>query len=152
MNSPISNVELGKMPHLTGEKQPDRLKVAQLVMTFVIGLIFLVGCGVAPAKPTVVEAIEVADTTTDAVRADPLFITSADYAPGVWPASLTQGQPVTGSYEAQPLPNGQVAIKLKSDACHLSSDTTLIVSSGEVSGIRPASLTEGQSVVGRYET
>lgn len=166
MNNPISNFELGKVTdrayqaeasrswgqRVTGEEKSDRMKVATLAVAFAIGLILLVGCGVAPAESTAVKAVEVADTTANVVKTDPVLIISADHAPGAWQAPLTQGQSVAGSYEAQPLPNGRVAIKLKNDACHLSSNVTLIVSSGDVSDIWPASSPEGQSVVGRYET
>ncbi|MCB0167378.1 MAG: hypothetical protein KDI79_24325 [Anaerolineae bacterium] len=152
MCSPISTFKLGKIIGLTGEEKSDRMKLAALAVAVIIVLILLVGCGVAPEETTVMEATEVADTTTSAVKTYPLFITSAGHTLGAWQASPSHGRPIIDSYEAQPLPNGQVAIKFKSDACHLFSNTALIVSSGDVSTIWPASSTEGQSVVGRYET
>jgi hypothetical protein len=115
----------------------------------VMGLIVLAGCGVAPEGSVAAEAVEVADATTYAIEAEPVLITSADHVPGVWQGSLAQGQSINGRYQVEPLPNGQVALKLQNAACHSSS---LIVSTGEVSAILQASATQDQPVVGRYET
>lgn len=120
-----------------------------LITLAVIGLTLLVGCGVAPEQSNVAEAVEVAKVTTFAVKTEPLLITSVEKAPGAWQASLAQGQPVIGRYEVQPLPNGQAALKLESDPCHLS---TLIVSAGEVPTILQTLMVQGRSIAGFYET
>ena len=125
------------------------MKRNRLLITLTIVLILLVGCGVAPTQEPAAGAANFTNTTTREVNIDPVLITSAERVPGAWQASLAQGQPVVGRYQAQPLPNGQIALKLESDACRLSS---LIVSAGEIPGILSTSLAQGQSVVGRYET
>jgi len=120
-----------------------------LITVTAVVLMLLAGCGVAPVQQASAGAVDFTNTTTREVNGDAVLITSTERAPSDWQAAVTQGQPVVGRYEAQPLPNGQIAIKLESDACRLSS---LIVSAAEVSAILKTSLTQGQSVVGHYET
>ena len=114
----------------------------------VVALILLVGYGVAPTQESAVGVVEAASPTTRIVKTEPVLITATGHAPTVAQASLIQGQSVVGHYEAQPLPNGEVVVRLESNACRVSS---MIVSAGDIQGLWQASLTQGHSVAGLYE-
>ena len=146
------------------------MKKNLLSITLTVFFLLLVGCGVAPEEAPAVEAVEVTNPATHAVKTEPLLITSVEEVPSALQASLREGRALVGRYEAEPLPNGQLVLKLKSTPCspslavadkggegvnNITADggqTSLIISAGEIPGIGPASPAETHAAAALFET